>query len=80
VVLDERPVRRVQRRAAAAYVFNDLVSVGAQIVCATHSPLLTALPGATIYELDGSGLRQARWADLASSITGAATSRTRTAT
>ena len=38
--------------------------MGAQVVCATHSPLLTALPGATIYELDGDGLRPARWADL----------------
>jgi predicted ATPase len=37
---------------------------GAQVVVATHSPLLTALPGATILELGDHGIRRATWDDL----------------
>jgi predicted ATPase len=37
---------------------------GAQVVVATHSPLLTALPGATIMELGEHGIRRATWDDL----------------
>lgn len=37
---------------------------GAQVVVATHSPLLTALPGATILELDAHGIRRTSWAEL----------------
>jgi predicted ATPase len=37
---------------------------GAQVVVATHSPLLTALPGANILELGEHGIRAAAWADL----------------
>ncbi|MDO5681695.1 MAG: AAA family ATPase [Propionibacteriaceae bacterium] len=35
-----------------------------QIVLATHSPILAALPGATIIELTSEGFRTADWADL----------------
>jgi predicted ATPase len=38
---------------------------GGQVVVATHSPLLTALPGATILELGPHGIRKADWSDLA---------------
>ena len=31
---------------------------------ATHSPLLTALPGATILELGAHGIRRATWDEL----------------
>jgi predicted ATPase len=41
-----------------------LRSTGAQIVVATHSPLLTALPGATILELGAHGIRRAAWDEL----------------
>jgi predicted ATPase len=41
-----------------------LARAGAQVVCATHSPLLTALPGATILELDDDGVRATTWEDL----------------
>lgn len=41
-----------------------LRSTGAQIVVATHSPLLTALEGATILELGAHGIRRAAWDDL----------------
>ncbi|GAA2547044.1 AAA family ATPase [Winogradskya consettensis] len=37
---------------------------GAQVIVATHSPLLTALPGATILELGAHGIRRATWDDL----------------
>jgi predicted ATPase len=37
---------------------------GAQVVAATHSPLLTALPGAAILELGEHGIRRTRWHDL----------------
>lgn len=37
---------------------------GAQVVVATHSPLLTALPGATILELGAHGIRRVAWDDL----------------
>jgi predicted ATPase len=37
---------------------------GAQVVVATHSPLLTALPGATILELGDHGIRRTTWDQL----------------
>jgi predicted ATPase len=43
---------------------DDLRSEGAQVVIATHSPLLTALPGATILELGPHGIRRTAWAEL----------------
>lgn len=43
---------------------DDLRSAGAQLVIATHSPLLTALPGATILELGDFGIRKAPWDQL----------------
>jgi predicted ATPase len=41
-----------------------LVDRGAQVVVATHSPVLAALPGARLLEVGGSGLREVAWADL----------------
>jgi predicted ATPase len=43
---------------------DDLRADGAQVVVATHSPVLTALPGATILELGEHGIRRAEWAEL----------------
>ncbi len=37
---------------------------GSQVVVATHSPLLTALPGATIFELTGDGIAPVGWEEL----------------
>lgn len=37
---------------------------GAQVLLATHSPVLAAIPGATILELDHEGLHRREWADL----------------
>ncbi|WP_370327144.1 AAA family ATPase [Euzebya sp.] len=45
-------------------VLSDLVADGGQVVCATHSPVLAAMPGAAILEVGSWGLRPARWDDL----------------
>lgn len=37
---------------------------GTQIICATHSPILASLPGATILELGEWGIREQAWDDL----------------
>ncbi|MEU7902909.1 AAA family ATPase [Actinoplanes sp. NPDC049118] len=37
---------------------------GAQVVVATHSPVLTALPDATILELGDHGIRRVKWDEL----------------
>jgi predicted ATPase len=49
---------------ALVELLHRLAGAGAQVVCATHSPLLTALPGATILELDDDGLHATTWGDL----------------
>ena len=41
-----------------------LRQAGAQVVVATHSPLLTALPGAAILELGEHGIRRTTWPEL----------------
>jgi predicted ATPase len=41
-----------------------MTAAGSQVLVATHSPVLAALPGARIYELDGEGFTQREWADL----------------
>jgi predicted ATPase len=45
-------------------VLRRLTSEGSQVLCATHSPVLAALPGATILELGDWGIRLAEWEDL----------------
>jgi predicted ATPase len=42
-----------------------LAEAGGQIVVATHSPVLTALPGATVLELGEYGIRPTAWSELA---------------
>jgi len=37
---------------------------GTQVICATHSPILCSLPGATILELGEWGIRETAWDDL----------------
>ena len=43
---------------------HDLVRGGGQVLCATHSPVLAAMPGARILEVGEWGLREAGWEDL----------------
>jgi predicted ATPase len=45
-------------------IFARLVENGAQILCATHSPLLASLPGATLFELSDSGISRVEWDEL----------------
>lgn len=45
-------------------VIHELAEAGSQIICATHSPILAATPGADIVELGEHGLRRAGWDDL----------------
>jgi predicted ATPase len=42
-----------------------LAEAGAQIVVATHSPVLTALPAASVLELGEHGIRTTAWSELA---------------
>jgi predicted ATPase len=43
---------------------HDVVEGGGQVLCATHSPVLAAMPGATLLEVGDWGLRQTTWDDL----------------
>ena len=45
-------------------VLHDLATAGGQVLCATHSPVLAALPGATILEVGPWGVRRTRWDEL----------------
>lgn len=42
----------------------DLAQSGGQVLCATHSPVLAALPGATILEVGDWGYRRTTWEEL----------------
>jgi predicted ATPase len=43
---------------------HELAQNGAQVLCATHSPLLAALPGATLLEVGPWGIRRSTYDDL----------------
>ncbi|WP_246086678.1 AAA family ATPase [Nocardioides humi] len=45
-------------------VLDRVVREGGQVLCATHSPVLAAMPGATILEVGEWGLRRTTWAEL----------------
>jgi len=49
---------------ALAALLYDLAQAGSQVIVATHSPIVAAVPGANILELGDWGLRPAQWADL----------------
>ena len=49
---------------ALAATLHELAAGGAQVLCATHSPLLAAVPGARILEVGGWGLRTSTYDDL----------------
>ncbi|QNG18099.1 AAA family ATPase [Rhodococcus triatomae] len=46
-------------------VLGDLAAEGSQVILATHSPLLAAVPGARIWELTDGGIEYPEWADTA---------------
>ena len=45
-------------------LLDELARAGGQVLCATHSPVLAALPGATLLEVGDHGLRQVAYDDL----------------
>ena len=47
-----------------AALLHDLVAAGSQVVVATHSPIVAAIPGASLLELGPWGIRPATWEDL----------------
>ena len=47
-------------------LLDELRQAGAQVLCATHSPVLAALPGATLLELGEDGYRETSYDELAS--------------
>jgi predicted ATPase len=49
---------------ALAHVLDEVGRRGGQVVCATHSPIITALPGAQILELTDRAIRERRWEEL----------------
>jgi predicted ATPase len=45
-------------------ILDRLATSGSQVLCATHSPVIAALPGATILEVGDWGIRESTWNDL----------------
>lgn len=45
-------------------LLHDLGKSGAQVICATHSPVLAATPDADVIELGDHGIRHMKWEDL----------------
>lgn len=45
-------------------LMHQLGESGAQVICATHSPVLASTPGADIIELGSHGFRHAEWSEL----------------
>jgi predicted ATPase len=64
-LLDE-PESALSFRSCLALValLDDLRQEGAQVLCATHSPLIASLPGATILEVGEHGLRETAYDEL----------------
>ena len=42
----------------------DMVAAGGQVLVATHSPVVAAVPGARLVQVDEEGLRDVAWEDL----------------
>ena len=45
-------------------IIKDTIAAGAQFIIATHSPILMALPGATIYSFDRTTIESVQWEDV----------------
>jgi predicted ATPase len=60
VYLLDEPESALSFRSCLALLalLHDLRSEGSQVLCATHSPLLASLPGATLLEVGDHGLRE----------------------
>lgn len=66
VVLLDEPESALSFTSSLALldVLAQMATAGKHVLCATHSPLLTALPGARILQLDDAGITPVQWADL----------------
>ena len=64
-LLDE-PESALSFRSCLALLalLDDLTREGAQVLCATHSPLLVSLPGATLLEVGEHGIQETAYDDL----------------
>ena len=51
------------RQLAVLSRMKQLIDDSSQFIIATHSPILLAYPGATIYQIDGSGISPVRYED-----------------
>lgn len=49
---------------ALVATLHDIASIGGQVLCATHSPIVASLPGARILEVGEWGWRDSTWEDL----------------
>jgi len=45
-------------------ILSDVVRLGGQVICATHSPILSAFPGASILEVTKQGIVVREWDEL----------------
>lgn len=65
VCLDE-PEAALSFSSLLAWVagLDRMIARGTQVICATHSPLLASVPGASILELGEWGIRETTWAEL----------------
>ena len=45
-------------------LLDDVRREGSQVLCATHSPVLASLPGATLLQVDGTGMHEVAYDDL----------------
>lgn len=53
-----------QRQLSLLRIIHDLATPGhAQLLIATHSPILLAYPGAVLFDLDGDGMSEIRYED-----------------
>ena len=54
---------RSRSQLAALARIHDLINQGCQFLIATHLPILTAYPGATIYAWEGTGINRVAYQD-----------------
>ncbi len=58
------PARRDSAQVALVSTLAELADAGGQVLCATHSPLLAAIPGANVLEVGPWGMRKAAFDEL----------------
>lgn len=56
------------RQIAMLEIIDSLVKRDSQFIISTHSPILTAYPGAVIYEIGENGITRREWQDCAQTV------------